>query len=32
MLQVKPQYVLILEGSNDAIFGVAFSTVKVNLA
>ena len=32
MLEVKPQYVLILEGANDAIFGVAFSTVKFNLA
>lgn len=32
LLEVKPQYVLILEGANDAIFGVAFSTVKFNLA
>ena len=32
MLSVKPQYVLILEGANDAIWGVAFSTVKFNLA
>lgn len=32
MKEVKPQYVLILEGANDAIWGVSPNTVKFNLA
>lgn len=30
--EVKPQYVLIMEGANDAIWGVSPNTVKFNLA